>query len=79
MTFIMHLGVKHVIGGTAMGFKSVLNNEGFSGETSDVGSCNDPATFTPVAPSLVAICRQSVRIKILLFLIMLEYYTLSIP
>ena len=58
MTFIMHLpmGVIHVIGGTAMGFKSVFNNEGFSSETSSVGSCNDPATFSPVAPSLVALC-----------------------
>ena len=39
-----------------MGFNSMFNDEDFSGETSNVGSCNDPAVFTLVAPSLVAFC-----------------------
>ena len=56
MTFIMYLGVIHVCGGTAMGFESMCHDEGFSGETTNVGSCNDPATSEPVSPSLVAFC-----------------------
>ena len=56
--FTLHLGVLviHVYGGTAMGFKSMFNDEGVSGEATNVGSCNDPATSEPVSPSLVAFC-----------------------
>ena len=48
--FTLHLGVLviHVYGGTAMAFKSMFNDEGISGEATNVGSCNDPATSEPV-------------------------------
>ena len=56
MTFIFTLDVIHVSGCGTPGFKLLKNDEGFSGETCNVGSCNDPATSTPVAPLLVASC-----------------------
>ena len=51
MRFIFTLGVIHV-----SGFKSLTNDEGFSGETGNVGSCDDPALSTAVAPSLTTRC-----------------------
>ena len=51
MRFIFTLGVMHV-----SDFKSVTNDEGFSDETGNVGSCDDPALSTAVAPSLTAHC-----------------------
>ena len=56
MTFIFKLDVIHVIGHGTPGFKLLKNDEGFSGETCNVGSCNDPATSIPVVPLLVASC-----------------------
>lgn len=59
----------HLFGGTP-GFKSLTNDEGFCGETCNVGSCDDPATSTAVAPSLTARC-LSVGITSNIFIMMM--------
>lgn len=63
------MGVIHLFDGTP-GFKSLTNDEGLSGETCNVGSCDDPATSTAVAPPLTACC-WSVGITSNIFIMMM--------